>query len=187
FYPEKRPFFLEGSELLASPIQAVYTRTITSPRWGARGTGKLGALAYTGLVVEDRGGGSGILPGPNGSDLANQDFRSWVAIGRVRRDLGRSVVSLLGTDREIQGGGYNRVFGPDFQWRPSGRDTVTGQALFSRSVTPDRPDLAAEWNGQTLAGHAIDAWYSHTTRRYDAFAEGKDFSDEFRADDGYVP
>src|SRR5262249_19009263 len=28
FFPEKRPFFLEGSDLLNSPIQVVYTRTI---------------------------------------------------------------------------------------------------------------------------------------------------------------
>jgi hypothetical protein len=113
-FPEKRPFFLEGSELLLSPIQAVYTRTITSPRWGLRGTGKWGRTAYTGLVVEDRGGGSVILPGPNGSDLADQEFRSLVGVARLRRDIGRSVVSLLATDREIRGGGYNRVLGSGF-------------------------------------------------------------------------
>jgi hypothetical protein len=187
FYPEKRPFFLEGSELLLSPIQAVYTRTITSPRWGLRGTGKWGHTAYTGLFVEDRGGGSVILPGPNGSDLADQEFRSYVGVGRLRRDLGRSVVSVLATDREIQGGGYNRIFGPDFQWRPSGRDTITGQALFSWTLTPDRPDLAAEWTGQSLAGHGLDLWYSHQTSKFDWFGEGKDFSDEFRAYNGFVP
>ena len=187
FFPEKRPFFLEGGELLLSPIQAVYTRTITSPRWGLRGTGKSGATAYTGFVVEDRGGGSVVLPGPNASDLANQDFRSYVAIGRVRRDIGRSVVSLLGTDREIRGGGYNRVLGPDFQWRPNERDRVTGQLLFSRSVTPDRPDLSADWTGQALAGHGLDLWYSHQTQALDGFVEAKDFSNEFRADNGFVP
>ena len=46
--PEKRPFFLEGIDLFSTPIQAVYTRTITSPRFGARGTGKWGALTFTG-------------------------------------------------------------------------------------------------------------------------------------------
>src|SRR5262249_61707775 len=28
FYPEKRPFFLEGSDLFAAPIQVLYTRRI---------------------------------------------------------------------------------------------------------------------------------------------------------------
>ena len=187
FYPEKRPFFLEGIELFSTPVQAVYTRTITSPRWGARATGKFEKTAYTVLVTQDRGGGSVILPGPNGSDFADQDFRSVVAIGRVRQDLGSSFVSFLGTDREIAGGGHNRVFGPDFQWRATPSDTVTGQILFSHSKTPDRPDLAAEWNGQTLSGHAGDIWYSHSSPTFDVFTEYKDFSNGFRADDGFVP
>src|SRR6185295_3351582 len=43
FYPEKRPFFLEELDLFSTPIQAVYTRTITSPRWGLRSTGQVGS------------------------------------------------------------------------------------------------------------------------------------------------
>jgi len=187
FYPEKRPFFLEGIELFSTPVQVVYTRTITSPRWGGRATGKLGQTAYTVLVTQDRGGGQVILPGPTGSSFADQDFRSIVAIGRVRHDIGRSFVSFLGTDREVEGGGHNRVLGPDFQWRATPNDTVTGQLLFSHSKTPDRPDLAAEWNGRTLSGHAGDIWYSHSSPTWDWFTEYKDYSEGFRADDGFVP
>src|SRR6185295_4237032 len=119
FYPEKRPFFLEGIELFNTPYRAVYTRTITSPRWGLRATGKLGNTAYTALVAKDRGGGSVIIPGPSSSDFADQEYTSIVGIARVRHDMGQSFVSALLTDREVSGGGYNRVFGPDFQWRPS--------------------------------------------------------------------
>jgi hypothetical protein len=187
FFPEKRPFFLEGIELLSTPIQAVYTRTITSPRFGLRGTGKWGKASYTGLVVQDRGGGSVVLPGPDSSDLADQDFRSWVALGRVRRDVGRSFVSVLVSDREVRGGGFNRLAGPDFQWRPGESDTVTGQILFSRTRTPDRPELTESWKGERLQGHAADIWYSHNTRRLDWFAEYRDFSHGFRADNGFVP
>ena len=104
-YPEKRPFFLEGVDLFSTPVQAVYTRSVTSPRWGARGTGKLGATSWTALVAEDRGGGSVILPGPDGSGLADQDFRSLDFVGRLRHDLGRSFVSFLGADKELEGGG----------------------------------------------------------------------------------
>jgi hypothetical protein len=190
FFPEKRPFFLEGIELFSTPIQAVYTRTITSPRWGARGTGKLGHTAYTALVVDDRGGGSVILPGPNFSDLADQDFRMLAAVARVRHEFGPSFVSFLATDREIRdsdGGGYNRVFGPDFRWSPTDEDTVTGQILFSTSQTPQRPDLAAEWNGQKLSSHAGQIWWSHSTRTIDWFAQYNDYGDEFRADNGFLP
>jgi hypothetical protein len=188
FFPEKRPFFLEGLDLFATPLAAVYTRTITSPRWGVRATGEIGSSQYTALVAEDRGGGSVILPGPNSSSLAPQDFSSRVAIGRGRQDFGSSsFVSFLLTDREIEGGGHNRVLGPDFQWRPNGHDTVTGQFLLSDSQTPDRPDLATEWDGRSLRAHASYLNWSHTTSTWDWTLQYNDAGDEFRADLGFFP
>ena len=189
FFPEKRPFFLEGIELFATPLQAVYTRTITDPAWGLRGTGKFGRLAYTGFVAQDDGGGSVILPGPNSSDLADQEFRSWVGVGRLRREIGGrgSFVSMLGTDREIEGGGHNRVVGPDFQWRPSSKDVVTGQLLYSWSLTPDRPELADEWDGRALSGHDGQLSWNHSTPRLDWYGQYTDASDGFRADTGFIP
>lgn len=187
FYSEKRPFFLEGIELYNTPIQAVYTRTITSPRFGLRATGKIGDNDYTAIIAQDRGGGLAILPGPNGSSFADEDFSSTDAIFRVRHNFGLSYISLLGTARESEGSAHNRVLGPDFQWRPNDKDTLTGELLYSNTKTPDRPDLASEWNGQTLTGHAADLWWSHSTRRIDWYTEAKDFSDGFRADNGFVP
>jgi len=152
FVPEKRPFFLEGLDLFSTPLQAVYTRTITSPRWGLRATGEIGGdTLYTVLVTEDRGGGSVILPGPEFSDLAPQDFSSRVLVGRGRRDFGNSFASFLVTDREIEGGGHNRVLGPDFQWRPTGADSVSGQLLFSDSKTPDLPGTPPSGTAATSA------------------------------------
>ena len=187
FFPERRPFFLEGLDLFSTPIQAVYTRTITSPRWGLRSTGELANTAYTLLVTQDRGGGSVILPGPEESSLAPQDFASTVVIGRARRDLGRSFVSFLLTGREIEGGGYNRVAGPDFQWRPTQADTVTGQLLASGSRTPERPDLAGEWDGRSLTSHAFFLSWDHTERTHGWFLQVQDIGDDFRADAGFLP
>ena len=42
FYPEKRPFFLEGADFFLTPLQAVFTRTVADPLWGAKLTGKIG-------------------------------------------------------------------------------------------------------------------------------------------------
>jgi len=187
FFPEKRPFFLEGVDLFSTPIQAVYTRTFTSPRWGLRGTGKIDDSSYTVLVGQDRGGGSVIIPGPQFSLFAPQDFRSFVGIGRLRHDLGSSFVGLLATDREISGGGHNRVLGPDFQWAIGAADKITGQFLYSDSQNPDRPDLFAGWTGQDLSGHALDLEWRRDTRTYYASLIYRDVSDEFRADDGFVP
>jgi hypothetical protein len=188
FFPEKRPFFLEGVELFSTPIQAVYTRTITSPRWGLRSTGKIGSDAYTILVAEDRGGGSVILPSATGSDFADQDFSSRDLIGRLRHDFGKnSFASFLVTDREVEGGGHNRVFGPDFQWKPNDRNSFTGQFLLSQTRTPNRPDLAAEWNGRNLSSHAAYLWWNYSDAKNDLYTEYKDYGRDFRADTGFVP
>jgi len=188
FIPEKRPFFLEGVELFSTPIQAVYTRTITSPRWGARTTGKSGAYAYTMLVTQDRGGGDVILPSAFGSDFAQQDFSSIAAIGRVRRDLhNRSFVSFLATTREAEGSAHNRVFGPDFQWRIGDNNTITGQLLYSSTQEPNRVDLSENWNGEKLSGHAAQVWYQYSTATRDFYIQGNDYDEDFRADNGFVP
>ncbi len=188
FFPEKRPFFLEGIDLFSTPLRAVHTRSITAPRWGARATGRWRGTAYTALVAQDRGGGSAILPGVQASSFARQDFASTVAITRLRHDLGRSFASFLATAREIDGGGSNRVFGPDFQWRPRASDTVTGQLLWSESRTPERPDLApGEWTGQRLASHGADLSWFHSTSRVDWLVDYQDVGDEFRADAGFMP
>ena len=187
FLPEKRPFFLEGVELLKTPIQAVYTRTITSPRFGLRSTGKTASSQYTILVAQDRGGGDIILPSPLGSDFAQQPFSSTALIGRYKRDIGKSFVSFLGTTRENGSGSFNRVLGPDFELRLGDHDTITGQVLFSRSATPNRPGLASEWDGRKLSSQAADLWWQHQTKTFDFFTEAKDFGDDFRADNGFVP
>ncbi len=186
-FPEKRPFFLEGIDLFSTPIAAVNTRSITSPSAGLRATGKLAGTAYTALLVEDKGGGTVILPGAQGSGFAEQDFKSRVGIARLRHDFGTSFVSFLATTREIDGGGNNRVFGPDFQWRPTASDAVTGQLLWSTSDTPRRPDLAGEWDGRSLSDTAWKLNWSHGTEHVDLFVEGQERGEEFRADNGFIP
>jgi hypothetical protein len=187
FFPEKRPFFLEGLELFSTPLQAVYTRTITAPGWGARATGSAAGTAYTLLVTGDRGGGSVIIPGPQSSRLAPQDFASTVVVGRARHDIGSSFVSFLVTGREVEGGGFNRVAGPDFRWQPSPHDSVTGQFLLSSTRTPERPDLDAEWDGRDLSSHAVYLNWSHETQTVDWYTRFQEIGDDFRADVGYLP
>ncbi len=187
FFPEKRPFFLEGLDLFATPLQAVYTRTITSPRWGLRATGQIEGTRYTVLATEDRGGGSVILPGVQTSGLADQDFASRILIGRGRRDFGTSFASFLLTDKEVEGGGHNRVFGPDFEWRPTDSDTIRGQFLYADTQTPNRPGLAAEWDGRRLASHAAFGIWSHSSKTWDWLLQLQDIGDAFRADLGFLP
>jgi hypothetical protein len=186
-YPESRPFFLEGKDLFATPIPAVYTRTITEPDWGLRATSRIGTISYTVLASNDIGGGQVVIPGSTSSSFVEQDFESIVGIARLRYDIGKSFVSALATVREIDGGGYNRVIGPDFGWRPTSVDRINGQILFSDTETPIRPDLTPEWDGRKLQSHGARIDWLHSTSTYDTFIQYRDFGDDFRADNGFVP
>jgi hypothetical protein len=189
FFPERRPFFLEGIDYFSTPMQAVYTRSFNEPKWGVRSTGQLGKNGYTLLVGADDGGGLVILPGTNSSSFADQDFSSKVAIGRWRRDFGKdgSFVSVLYSGREVDGGAYNRVIGPDFRWHPTDQDNVSAQVLVSRSQTPDRPDLADEWDGRSLSGWAGLFSWGHATSTWDNYVQLQKIDHEFRADNGFMP
>lgn len=100
YVPEKRPFFLEGIELFATPNTLVYTRQLTDPSVGGKVTGKMGAYSVALLSANDH---------ESGGDAQFQ-------IGRLRRDLGgASNVGLTITDKE-QGEAYNRVAAADVRW-----------------------------------------------------------------------
>src|SRR5437899_5217391 len=53
FFPEKRPFFLEGLEQFDTPNRLIYTREIVSPVAGAKLTGKLGGTNVAYLAAAD--------------------------------------------------------------------------------------------------------------------------------------
>jgi hypothetical protein len=187
FFPEKRPFFLEGFDLFDTPLQVAYTRTITSPQWGARSTGKFLGSAYTLLVTGDRGGGLTIIPGPVSSFFAPQDFKSIDAIGRIRHDIGRSFIGAVFTDREIRGGGYNRVIGPDVQWWPIDTDSLNAELLMSSTQNPNRPDLSSAWDGAHSTSYAFHTSWDRHSERYSSGAFFEDIGKTFRADLGFLP
>ena len=55
FFPEKRPFFLEGLEQFDTPNALIYTRRIAAPIGGTKLTGKVGGMgvAYIGAVDDN--------------------------------------------------------------------------------------------------------------------------------------
>jgi hypothetical protein len=53
FFPEKRPFFLEGADLFATPLTAVFTRTIADPLFGTKLSGKVGSNVFGALLARD--------------------------------------------------------------------------------------------------------------------------------------
>src|SRR5690606_24349870 len=102
FFPEKRPFFLEGSESFSVPNQLIYTRRIADPHAAAKMSGKARSLDV------------GVLRAVDDESLSlTQEHRPGFNILRLRRALGaQSNLGIVYTDR-IDGDDFNRVAGFD--------------------------------------------------------------------------
>lgn len=166
FFPEKRPFFLEGLEQFDTPNALIYTRRISSPVVGAKLTGKVGgtSVAYIGAVDDDALSATGDHPIVN--------------LLRLRRDLGRSsTVGLAYTDR-IEGDASNRVIGTDAR-------------VIWKNIWFSEVQVAGSWTdggpGGARAGQLWDVtFYDRTGRSYGNHGELVGISPDFVAASGFV-
>jgi hypothetical protein len=106
FFPELRPFFVEGSEQFDAPNRLVNTRTIVAPLAALKVTGKIPQTDVGIMSAVDDAGQS-----ESGRD--NPVFN----IVRLRRDIGeQSTAGLVYTDRS-DAGFFNRVGGMDVRFQ----------------------------------------------------------------------
>ncbi len=189
FFPEKRPFFLEGADLFNTPIQAVFTRTIADPDAGLKLSGKVGGSSASAIgVFAARDATTNLLfPSNQGSFAGSLEQEAYSTVGRFRRDFGRS--SFLGglyTGRF--GDGYaNQVAGVDLfhQFDPS--TSLRLQYLGSRTGYPDSTAQAAGQPLGPFSGGAGSLELTRATADWQIDLSYGDLSPGFRADVGFVP
>jgi hypothetical protein len=183
FFQEKRPFFLEGTDFFATPLRAVYTRTVVAPRLGAKLTGKVGRQALGAfLTVDDVLAVT--LSSNESSSVATRDGRVQAAVLRYRRDVGTgSTVGLLYTGR-LGSHYHNHVGGADAFLRLSRSNTLRLQALVSGTRNP--ADLLAR-GARDGSARAFSANYAHASQHWSASASYEDIGARFRADAGFLP
>jgi hypothetical protein len=188
FYPEKRPFFLEGADFFDTPIQAIYTRTVADPDWGAKITGKEGRSALGVYTARDNVTNL-LFPSNQGSDDTSLDQDVTASVFRYRHDVGRnSILGGLFTSREGEGY-YNRVYGADGHFRFTSRDGLRVQALGSHTAYPEEvtDDEDLDQPAGSLTGHAVRAYYLHESRNWYWWALYSEYAPDFRADAGFIP
>jgi hypothetical protein len=178
FYPEKRPFFLEGADYFSSPNTLVYTRNVNDPDVGLRVTGRSGAGTYGVFVARDTVTDL-LIPGVYGSGLQRYDFASNDGALRYRYDLNKEAfVGVLATVR--RGDDYeNQVQAVDGKWQ-HGAHTVIGQYIHTSTTDP------AAYGGGDSDGDSWYGEYDYSTRNWFAFAFKQRFDDGFRADLGFI-
>lgn len=187
FYPEKRPFFMEGADFFDTSLDVVYTRMLRDPAWGAKITGKEGAHTVGTYVVEDEVTNL-IFPGSQYSEAASLPAGNLASVARYKYDLGdRFTFGVLGTSREGEDGYFNRVAGLDGDLRLSPRDRLLVQAMESRTQYSDAIVDAYDQPEGDFSGAAYNLEYYHETRSWILWSALRDVDEGFRADLGFMP
>ena len=99
FFPELRPFFLEGAEIfrIPVPVTLVHTRTIVDPDWGLKLTGKVGRVGLGFVAANDRAPGN--LDDPTDPGFGG---KAHTVIARAVYDLyAQSSLGTIITNREF--------------------------------------------------------------------------------------
>lgn len=190
YFDERRPFFVEGSDLLAiktdgrhAPRLAIYTRSITDPQWGLRLTTRGESMESLLLTTLDRGGGSVLLPGPYGTGYARQP-KSNVQVGRSRLSAGALELGVFGTRRDYRESGTNLVAGSELTASLFGGGRVHLRWL--ESSTTAIPDDAGELRrGPAQTGRTRRVQYEHFGDELDTIVWYEDATPQFRADTGF--
>ena len=176
YYPELRPFFLEGAEIfqIQAPVNVVHTRTLVAPQYGAKLTGKAGKTTMGVLVANDQGASLGV------DDAANPAFgqSAQTLVGRVRYDLySESFVGAVFTDREFLDG-YSRLAGIDSNFRVGS----THQMGF-RALGTERRDAQ---EGIQTDGYLLDFGVRKRGRNLSYSLSSFALSPDFQTDVGFV-
>lgn len=186
YYPEKRPFFLEGFSIFTTQIYTVYTRTIADPIWGVKLTGKEGRHAV-GLFTAQDNITNLIFPDSEGSKSTSLDMNNLGSVLRYRLDVGKSSnLGVIFTNRE--GDDYfNKVISLDLDLRLTKRNRVIFQYVGSQTQYPDQISNQYNQPQGDFWGTAFDFFFYHTTEHVRLHAHVQQATSKFRADLGFVP
>ncbi len=191
FFPERRPFFLEGIEIFSTPLTAVNTRAIVDPDIALKLTGKSGRNSFGVMFASDNGPGNFnadertdplVLPGIQ----RFLDKNAYIGVLRLKRDLGKeNSIGLVATSYNFIEK-HNHLGGIDGRFRINPTSTFDFQLL----TTTSRRFFFSPDEGRNIyrtgKGLAYVADYNITGRNNSFRLYGEGYTRDYRADVGFI-
>jgi hypothetical protein len=207
FFPEKRPFFLEGIDIFNTRIQAVHTRAIVDPDIAVKTTGKIGKNSF-GLILasdngpgnlnaDDRGALSSCFEGRafrpsfvcSQRVLTNEaivDKNAYIGVLRLKRDVGKeNSLGILATSYNFIRK-HNDTFSVDGRFKLDKQTTLSFQALgtTTRNLFFDADDGIERYRTGNGFGYSVN--WGRFGRNWGGEVGGDGFTQDYRADVGFV-
>ena len=193
-YPERRPYFNRGTDIVQYTTGAFYSRSINNPLISTKliSQGKKERVFF--LTALDQNSVYQIA-GEDRSYLGQGD-ESFVNVLRYQRLINKnSRLGLLTTNRYYKNGGYGNLLGTDgwfllsdklrftyevflnFNKEPNSDWIDSNDNIFGRTVTLDN---------QTFTGKSINIQLYRNTEKWMSYLTYRDFSPNFQADVGFI-
>ncbi|HUF02632.1 MAG TPA: carbohydrate binding family 9 domain-containing protein [Aridibacter sp.] len=173
FFPEKRPFFLEGKDIFDSPLQIVNTRNIADPDVAAKVTGKIGKNTFGVMTAVDR--------------FPNTDTRAYVGVLRLKRDVfDNSSIGVFATQYNFGAERKNTLGGFDGRFYLNQRTLLDVQAVFThtRGFFYDPDTDVRKFRSGNGAAYRVLLDYTGRNRGWSVEASGR--TRDYRADVGFT-
>ena len=196
FFPEKRPFFNAGNDLIDTWINAIYTRSINNPIASGRMINRGQKNSWYLLSAMDENSPY-TIPGEEQS-FSLSGGRSISNIFRFRRTLEEaSFFGILATDRRmVDNDGSGSVVGFDTRYKFNKTYQVEFQTLFSHTKEPHDSLLISNVNfgdnhtftfdGESFTGNAMELEFRRETEHWGLETGYDHKTSAFRAENGFI-
>ena len=193
-YPEKRPFFNRGTDLVSFSDGAFYSRSINNPIYSSKllSQGKKSRFYFLSALDKN----SPYQIAGNDRSYLGEGGRSFVNVFRYQRILkSANKIGLFSSSRHYKDGGYGNLIGLDgiFQFKKNWKFSFELFKNFNEEPITDWIDSNDSFDGKTVnldgekfRGNAIYAKLLRNTEHWISSIEYKNISPGYRADVGFV-
>lgn len=197
FYPEKRPFFLEGTDLLNNLNgNAFYSRMINNPLYAAKVSGKADRVSYIWVSSYDRNSAF-LIPGEEGSNFVSSDIKSFSNVLRAVYNFANDSYSGLYIGSRNMDAAHNLVGGLDWKYLFFKNWYFKGSAYLSNTKEVNNTDLFdnsrvfgktgknAAFNGENFSGTRVAMSIARSAREHEMYIEYSDASPLYQNQMGF--
>ncbi|MEE9443594.1 MAG: DUF5916 domain-containing protein [candidate division Zixibacteria bacterium] len=136
YYPERRPFFQEGSDIFLTLFNSFYTRTVNDPSFASKLTGRKEKLrfGFTSAIDEN----SPYTIPTDDEDIMFNGGKSYINAFRLSQSIGSSSqIGILLGDRRFDGSGSNTIAAFDGDIRLGQNYSIDGQYVLTHTSEQD--------------------------------------------------
>jgi hypothetical protein len=199
-FPERRPFFQEGSDIFRTLFNSFYTRTVYDPSLAVKLTGRMDktSIGFFSAIDEN----SPYMIPLNEASIVVNTGQSVVNVLRASRRVGdNSQVGLMVSDRRFEDDGSGTVFAIDGDIRLSRNYSIDGQFLISHTqeaneagetdglqgYTFDNGSKTLIFDGESFYGGAFIARFKRSARHWNFILGYNQVDPSYRTQTGYDP